>query len=157
MILNVTISWHGTTVTILWSPLPVPFIELCFVVPNVIIMIGLILAQYHRNNIAATSAGTIYSTRLWRRSPIPAPNVIPFCTIFVASNIIIMIGLILVTASNTFPDCLFINSHCVHAVFERNTDREWHNSSGTSSKSRDDSLVQSCQGVGNSKTRTLHQ
>ena len=50
-VLNVTISWHGTTVTISWlrwpTPIPAPNVKpLCttmFVVPNLIIMIGLIL------------------------------------------------------------------------------------------------------------------
>ena len=43
-------------------------------------------------------------------------------------------------------------------MFERSTDKEWHNPSGTSSDSRGDLLEQSCLGVGNSKTRrTLRQ
>ena len=59
------------------------------------------------------------------RSPIQAPSVTPLCTtIFVVPNVIIMICLIPVTASNAFPDSLFINPLCAHAVFERSTNRE---------------------------------
>ena len=55
-VLNVTISWHGTTITISRSRLP---------------------------------------------TPIPAPNVIPLCTITLfVPDVIIMISLILVTMSN---------------------------------------------------------
>ena len=77
--------------------------------------------------------------------PIPAPKVIPFyTTTFELPNVIIMISLILVTASNVilslgryfyfglilasapnaFLGSLFISPHCPHAVFERSTDRE---------------------------------
>ena len=41
---------------------------------------------------------------------------------------------------NTFPDCLFINPFCAHVVFERSTDWEWHELSGTSSASRSNLL-----------------
>ena len=54
---------------------------------------------------------------------------------------------------NVFPDSFLINPLCAHAMFERFTDREWHNPPGTSSDSRCDPLKQSCLGVGNSKTR----
>ena len=92
------------------------------------------------------------------RSPIPNAVVIPLCTaIFVVPNVIITIGLILVTAPNEFPDSLFISPLCAHAVFERSTDRECRNPSGTSSNGRGDSLEQICQGVSYSKTRTLRQ
>ena len=79
-VLNVTISWHGTTVTISWSRLP---------------------------------------------ASIRAPNVIFLCTTtLVVPNIIIIIGLILVTAPSAFHDNLFINLLCARAVFERSTDKE---------------------------------
>ena len=55
---------------------------------------------------------------------IPAPNVIQLCKKFVVPNVIPIIGLILVTAPNAFPDGLFINSLCAHVVFQRSTDRE---------------------------------
>ena len=69
---------------------------------------------------------TIYSTMLWVQSTLPVPNVIPLSTTtFVVPNVIIMIiGLILVTAPNAFPDCLFINPLCTHVVFERSSVRE---------------------------------
>ena len=54
-------------------------------------------------------------------------------------------------------DSLFINLLCAYAVFERSTEREWHNPSGTSSDSQGDPLEQSCLGVSNSKTRSLRQ
>ena len=57
--------------------------------------------------------------------PIPAPNVIPlFTTKFALPNIIMIIGVIVVTAPNVFPDSLFINLLCSHAVLKRSTDRE---------------------------------
>ena len=68
--------------------------------------------------------------------PITEPNEISLCTIFGVPNVIIMIGLILATALNVFPDSLFINPFGAHAVFERSTDREWHNSSGDSKTTR---------------------
>ena len=53
--------------------------------------------------------------------------------------------------------CLF-NPLCAHAVFERSTDREWHNLVGTSSNGRADSFEQNCLAVVNPITRrTLHQ
>ena len=55
---------------------------------------------------------------------------------------------------NAFPGFSFNNPLCAHVVFEGATDSKWHNSSGTSSNGRGDSLEQSCLGVGNSKTRT---
>ena len=61
-----------------------------------------------------------------------------------------------ISAPNAFPDSLFINLLCTHAVFERSTDREWHNPYGTSD-GRGDPWEQICLGTGNSKTRTLHQ
>ena len=90
---------------------------------------------------------------------IPVPNVIPLCaTTFMVPNVIIIIGLIQVTVSNAFPGSLLISPLCAHAVFERFTDRKWHNPSETSSDSQGDSLEQSCLNVGNSKTRrTLYQ
>ena len=112
MVLNVTISWHGTTVTILW-----------LLIPNA--------------DTSAKCNAIVHSK-------------------FVATNVIIIIGLIQVTVPNAFPGSLFINPHCDHAVFERSTDRKWHNSSGTSSNSQGDSVEQSCLSFGNSKTRTLH-
>ena len=54
-----------------------------------------------------------------------------------------------------FPDSLSIFS--VLTLFERSTDKEWYNPSGTFSDGHDGSLEQSSLGVGNSKTRTLHQ
>ena len=48
-------------------------------------------------------------------------------------------------------------SSLCHAVFERSKDWEWHNPRRTSSDGRGDPLEESCQGVGNSKTRALHQ
>ena len=74
-----------------------------------------------------------------------APNIIPLCTtIFVVSNVIIIIGLILVMlpnvilylswyiyfglilimAPNQYPGSLFINPLFAHIVLERSTDRE---------------------------------
>ena len=50
--------------------------------------------------------------------------------------------------------CLSI--FAAYAVLDRSTDREWHDPSGTSD-GRGDPLEQICQGVGNSKTRTLLQ
>ena len=41
--------------------------------------------------------------------------------------VIIMIGLTRITLPNAFPDSLFINLLCAHDVFEKSTDREWHN------------------------------
>ena len=77
---NVTLYWHGTTVEISGSPIPAPISE---------------------------------------------PNVMPLCsTAFVVPNVIIIIGLILVTAPNVFRSSLFISLLCAHAVFERSTDRE---------------------------------
>ena len=58
--------------------------------------------------------------------------------------------------SITFSDSSFINFVCAHTVFERSTDKEWWNPSGTSSDSRSDPLEVSCLGVGNSKTRITH-
>ena len=57
-------------------------------------------------------------------------------------NVIIIIGLILVTASNVILVSLFINPLCTHAVFERSTDKEWHNSFKTSSNDQRDSFEQ---------------
>ena len=86
-------------------------------------------------------------------SRLPAPNVILSRTTTLAvPNVIIMIDFILVTAPNAFPDSLLINPLCPHAVFERSTDWERLNPSGTSDD-RGDPLEQSCLGVGNSKTR----
>ena len=60
--------------------------------------------------------------------------------------------------SITFSDSLPIDPDCAHAVFERCTDKDWHNPSRTSSYGRGDPLEQSCLGVGDSKTRrTLRQ
>ena len=60
--------------------------------------------------------------------------------------------------SITFSDSSFINPFCAYAVFERSTDKEWCNPSGTSSDGWGDSLEQSCLGVANSKARrTLYQ
>ena len=97
---NVTISWHGTTVTL--SQLRIP-------------------------------------------TSIPAPNITPFCTTtFVVSNIIIMIDLILEMAPNVIPCCLFINPFFAPAVFEKTTENEWHNPSGSSSDSRDGKKLPGC-------------
>ena len=53
---------------------------------------------------------------------------------------------------------LFINLFCTCAVLERSADREWHNLSSPSSDGRGYPFEQSCQGVGNTKTRrTLSQ
>ena len=54
-------------------------------------------------------------------------------TTFAVPSVIIMIGLILIMVPNVFPDSLFINFVCTHAVFERSTDKEWNNPSGISS------------------------
>ena len=67
-----------------------------------------------------------------------------------------IITLLLGLVPNVFPDSLFINLLCVHAMFKRFVDKEWHNPSGTSSDSRSNPLEQSCLGIGNSKTRTLY-
>ena len=84
------------------------------------------------------------------------PNVIPWCmTAFEVPNVIIMFDRNLITASNAFPDCVFINSLCAHPLFEISTNRKWHNRSRPSNV-RDDSLEQSCLSVGNSR-RTLCQ
>ena len=48
-------------------------------------------------------------------------------------------------------------SSLCHAVFERSTDREWHNPPGNYFYGQGDPFEQSCQGVGNSKRRTLRQ
>ena len=53
---------------------------------------------------------------------------------------------ILVSVSNAF-------SGSAHIVFERSTDKEWHNPSGTSSECRGDPLEENGQGIGNLKTR----
>ena len=89
-VLNVTISWHGTTVTILQSQVPAPnVIPLCmttFSVPNVIIMIGLIL--------------------------VTAPNAVRWLSLY------FYFVLVLVKTPNTFPDSLFINSLCPRWVWK---------------------------------------
>ena len=43
---------------------------------------------------------------------------------------------------HVFPSYLFINSPCARVVFERSTDGEWHNPSGTSFDGRGGSLEQ---------------
>ena len=146
MVPNIVL-WFGLAIIITLSLDPVPNVILCYVV------------SYHLhycNNIVVTTINS---------------KVIPLCTTtFAVPNVIIMIGFILVTApnvvlllswyfyfglilvmvSNAFPDSLFINLLCAHAVFERFTDRECHNPSGTSD-SWGDLLEQSCLGVSNSK------
>ena len=86
-------------------------------------------------------------TMSWSRlpMPLPTPNVISLCTTFLVRNVIIIIGLILVTALNAFPGTLFINLVYAHVVFERST----------SFNGRGASLEQSCLGVGNSKTKRI--
>ena len=75
------------------------------------------------NNILVRTTVTIPQSQL--PTPIPAPNVIPLCTTtFAVPNVIMMIGLILVTVPNAFSDSLLINPLCAHAGFERFTDRE---------------------------------
>ena len=124
-----------------------------------------ILVQHHCNKIAVTTTNADTSARC---NTVVNNNI---C----GANVIIMIGIILITApnavlelswyfyldltaQNTIPDCLFINPLWAHTVFERSTDREWHNPSGTSSDSRGDPLEQCCLGVGNARTRrTLRQ
>ena len=92
---------------------------------------------------------------MWSRLPtsISVPNVIPLCiTTLVVTNVIIIFSLILITTPSVIPGNLFINPLCAHAVFEKSTDREWHNPSGTSSDGRGE---QSCLDVGNSKLRWI--
>ena len=117
-----------------------------------------ILAWHHYNNIAVTTTNAGTNASLWMTFVVP--NVIIMIALIqvAAPNAYFSFDFILVTAPNAFPDSLFINLLCAHVVFERSTDREWHNPSGTSSDGRDDSLEQNCLGVGNSKTgRTLRQ
>ena len=78
-----TISWHGTTVTILQSPIP--------------------------NAGASVKCNTVVQDICGTK-----------CNVII---IIIIIGLVLVTALNTFPDSLFINPLRAYAVFKRST--EW--------------------------------
>ena len=110
MVLNVIISWHGTTITISQSRLPIP-------IPA--------------SNVYDKTCGTKRNNNVWSY---PGNGAKCVSRLFV------------------------INPLCAYAVFERSTDREWHNSSGTPSDGRVDPLEQSCLGVGNSKTRrTLRQ
>ena len=44
--------------------------------------------------------------------------------------------------SHAFPDSLFINALCAHIMFERSTEGEFHNPTGTSSDGRTGSLEQ---------------
>ena len=73
-------------------------------------------------------------------TPVPAPKYIKLVVTFAVPNVIIVIGLIQVTAPNTFPDSLFINLVSAYALFERSIDKEWHNSPGTSFDGRGDPL-----------------
>ena len=50
---------------------------------------------------------------------------------------------ILVTVPNAFSDSSFINPSGAHTVFERFTEKEWHNPLGTSN-GRGDLLEQRC-------------
>ena len=64
------------------------------------------------------------------------------CTIVVT---VVYFGFILVTVPNAFPDSLFINPFCIHALFERSTLRGWQNSSGTSYDGRVDKVARCWQ------------
>ena len=52
------------------------------------------------------------------------------------------IGALVPWLLHLFPGSLFINSLCVHVLFERSTDGEWHNPPGTSSEGGGGSLEQ---------------
>ena len=145
-----TIAWFGTNTFSFWR--------------NVILSFGpaptaIISTVRLSNEIISYHGTTVTISRSRQPMVIPAPNIIPLCaTTFVVQNVIIENGLILVTAPNMFPDCLFINPLCALVVFKRSTDREWHNLAETSSNGRGDSLEQSCLDVGHLKTRrTLRQ
>ena len=127
-----------------------------------------ILAQHHCNNITVTTTNANTSTKCntvvhditcctkCNNNNWSYPDNGAKCDIYSCHNIFYF-GLILVTVPYLIPGNLFINALCAHAVFERSTNREWHNPSGTFSDGQGDPLEQSCLDVDNSKTRTLCQ
>ena len=108
------------------------------------------LICFHGNKYSTITWQWVFrvESSLWLRCGFLGPNPTSGCVVDFQ-------GRILVTVLNAFSGSSFINPVCAHAVFERSTEKEWHNPSGTSSDGWSDPSEQSCLGVDNSRPRRI--